>query len=106
MCRLNVRYEGSSAMKAVHLLCSLLDQHGYEFRISDINDKRVIIELKHHDDVIEIRSNLKVAVYCDVIGYVEDKPQLVVSLFHPRSLHFIAKYLRCIPKKEKRNDLL
>ena len=92
-------------MKAVHLLCSLLDQHGYEFKIVVKDDKRVLIELKHHDDLIEIGPDLDVAVYCGFIGWVEDKPELVVSLFHPQSLRLITKYLRCIPKRKKRNDL-
>ena len=93
-------------MKAAHLLCSFLDQHGYEGKIFEEPDGSYLLCLREYDDVIEIRSNLEVRVYCDWVTFIELKPQLTVSLFHPRSLHLIAKYLRCIPKREKRNDLL
>ena len=101
MCRLNVKHENSVIMNAIRLLRFFLDQHGYESKISDRYGNRTIIELRKHSDVIEIDADLNVSVYCDIVEWVGDKPQLVVSLYNPRSLHFIAKYLRCIPKKEK-----
>lgn len=102
LCHLNLRGEGFSTMKAVCLLSSFLDQHGFEYKMEYDNAVgSTTLSLKEHDDIIEIRPDLTVSVYCDIVAWVKDEAQLIVSLYDPRSLQSIAKYLRSIPKKKK-----
>lgn len=93
-------------MKIVDLFCSFLDQHGYAAVVTDNKDDHILLSLKKHDDMIAIYPNLDVFVYCDIITWVKDEPQLAVNLYNPYSLKLITKYLRCIPKRKKRNGLL
>jgi len=89
-------------MKAVCLLSSFLDQHGFEYKTEHDNVVgSTTLSLKEYDDVIEVRPDLIVSVYCDIVAWVKDEAQLTVSLYDPRSLQSIAKYLRSIPKKRK-----
>lgn len=90
-------------MEVVHLLNSFLDQHGHEVDITEKDmDKTVRLYLRNCTDMVVVSPSLDIHIYCDFVTYIQDQPQLIVNLYHPKSLQLIAKYLRCISKKNKK----